>query len=128
MLRRYKIKSDYGKKPRETGFGEGIKNSKGRYFFCDKCKKLYKESEGCCVRNEKVSTFYIPDQSEKFNLGLGRVCANNARATEKMAKSLGLVPIGDNKLPEAKPHDFTGSSYKEIVSEYRKIKTLGKVG
>ena len=73
----------------DSVFGKDHKPQKGRWVWNDrKC--------------ESNPSFYIPNTDPKFNMGLGCI-THGTRHAEKLAKTRGLVPIGDAPAPDGRP-------------------------
>jgi hypothetical protein len=79
-----------------------------------------------CAKHFSNEAFYVPDLTERFNLGLGCL-TTGTRDAEKKAKSRGLVPIGD-----AKPHEVFRNEKKDTITPIleegrRKMHNLGAI-
>ncbi len=79
----------------------GKRNNKGEF-------KRYSRTYGKTEYSQP--SFYVPDMTEKFNIGLG-VMTCGTRDAEKKAKKLGKMPIGDARMDQvfSKPVDRTES-------------------
>lgn len=83
-----------------------------------------KENQDCNICNwTKEPTHFVPNTKPFFNHGLGMV-TNGTRDAEKKAKSMGLIPIGNERL---KPNKEKRDTITPIIREgLKKIKNLGE--